>query len=1076
MRVFYYTACPTGKRADDPRGGFGVRAWTAGSTKAQLEGAIRLAGCDFPPGGHTHRLAFVRRDGLTALFRSVPAAVDEVNRTGAPFTHAVTDLPSDFDPLTAIRTWDSPDWQSSYPPDADTVLPDPPAVPQPGPLTDSGLVAFLADPKNREAARYALSAALAPNPPAKTFVYAPAEVVAWTVYAVLRAAPDGVGREFTFSTYEKNLLDFPTRLVGNWGDTRENDLPRSCYQAPNAAINIVTLRADVKFVSVYAELALQWLAQGTPDRVGTFLARAEGLGVTGGTSLGDLAILFHAPERLDPDIVTRLLAEARTAGEVVASSDATAAVLRWAADPTNPRADLLATLVRTAGPGPAREAIVSRLEQDVLAAAAEPTPARMLRALALLGQIDSPRERRFGQTAVEQLDPATVPWPNRKEVLTRIRDAFRAEAEAPSKRIEAWLGVDQAQLSELLGLGLPSAWTVHAVAGVARREPLKNATVVKWLTDRPDQIRAVARALEPTIDPVGPLASVFSTAPLRELFRVFEANGGAVPAPVVDRVLDDRKFARELLTHRAILQRLKADPGALQRVVREALDELSSAPLLAPEFVKEVGAGAVAECANGYGWDALRGGRIQQANCAFTALPHLGGADPLNGFDTRTLGTLPAEAQWYLVRMVLARGKGDAEALVSWAPVLAGPLLGRLLIEPSAPENLKFRALQAYFTSQGQTPSELNGTQVPVSVVLRGLEWLLTQPPSGPVQARAVLAAQTNDRVREQELGTALFQKASSAPALWDLADHYLGLWLNKHPQSPAEGITRWGLPILQTAGLKPNVCALIEAILSRPEPFTKDGPEEAFFKEVKSAAGREKGPGPLTEGTLTHITYLLARLKRPAKGEDMLDWLLGLLGLSGSPRLNAQQVNEVTSAVGRSLLEPGAGPQLAVWLDKILRKNPQLFAGRAALLHAVFQWLIEQNQHNRFLQNTSAVVACLEVCLELPTAQGRAASGAKKVAAPAAARNAQAAGGVSLDALFDWLCQGLYQQNREYAFFELFRWTNNWTAESRTRLTQGYDRAKDARPGQPAAAKWAATPEPEPAQKKKSWWQWLWD
>lgn len=1033
MRAFLYTSCPTGKRADDPRpsvGGYGVRAWTAGSSKVQLEPILRLCGCEFPPGGGTRRLAFVRQDGVPALLHSTPNAADEVGR-GVPFTHAVAELPADFDPLAAVRTWGSAAWRTTYPADADTTLADPPAVPTPGPLDDAGLAAALADPKVRETARYVLAAALAPTPPAKTYVYAPAEHVAWVVYAAARAAPPAVRRELTFSTYEKNLLYFPARVVGTYGDAREDDLPRACYQTGGAAINSGAGRTGARFDSTYATLAVGWLASGNAARVDAFLARAAALGVVDGGLLGDLAALDHEPNALDAAAVGRLLADQRTAAEVVRSEAATAAVVGWATDPAGPAGDLLPALLRAAHA--ARGSIVQRVEDAALAAAADPTPHRLTHVLARLRAADPAREKEFGRTAAARLTPATLAWPVRLAILPLLRD----------DPADAWLSADEPGLADLLNLKLPPAWEVRAVAAVAARAPVTSDAVVGWLTARPERLRDVARAVA---DPAERLAAAFARADARQLLDAFEADGGTVPEVVLRRVLAERRLARASLARRSVAAHLAATPAALTKVVEEAAADQQATEVLNPTLVAAVGRDELARCAADVGWEALKAGRVAAAKFAFERLlPELRGADALPAQVAKArVGEYGAEAQSYLIGYAL--GRKDTAQVAAWLPALSPPLLGHLLTTTSATDDLKLRAVEESASRVGRLPDGLTGTGVPVSLVVEALKRLQTRPGSEAL-AGELLGAQAAHVPREPELRSALLATARTDPRVWPLVDRLLGRWVNTNPDRAAEAL---GVTVAAEYGLTDTVAGLVRVVLNRPDPPAPGTPEYRLLEAVPKAHPRG---GKLAEEERTHVTYLLRRENPPTKGADMLSWLLGLLGGGdGAPSaaMNKHTAADLPRQLGAKLLN-NSGKGLAAALDGVLATRRQPFPGRAELLQAVLKWVAAEHSA-RFFADPEAVAACLAVCFG-------AAGGSGRPGNPDLMRQ-----------LAGWLCEHLYASGSEYAFFAVFRATGGWPADAVEKLADGYTRAAEAadRRSAQAAAK--------PTQAEQSWWKKLWN
>lgn len=1043
MNVFLYTSCPTGKRADDPRlGGFGVRAWTAGSTRPALEPVIRLCGAEFPAKHpdtkhpdtkhpDTKRLLFARRDSVLVLLRTVPGAADEVGRGGVPFTHAVADLPPDFDPLEAIRTWESPDWIAAYPADADTTLPGAPAVPGPGPLTDADLKAFLADAKNRELARYLLAAAVAPNPPQKAYLYAPSDVVARAVYAVLLAAPRQLRHDLTFSTYEKNLLDSPARIVATWGDTRENDLPRTCYQPTGAAINWNSGRVAAKFDAVYADLALDWLAAGAPDKIGQFHTRAAELKVTSGVALGDLAALLFAPERLDPDAVERLLASSATAAELVKTPAAVARVREWAVDGAPKGAELLIAVVRAA---PAlRTETCASLEKVALEAARAGQPERMVRALDLLKRIDAEREARFGTVAESELNAKALAWPVRAELLPRVAAAFRT---GKPRDLDDWLHAEQVQLADLLALipkGVPEAWAVRAVALVAAREPITSAKANEWLVADPKRLADVARQLPDGTDPGARLAEALKRADLKRTFDAFEEGGGTAPAVVVDRALADHKGVRQFLARRSLVQRLTSAPPTLARVAREAVED-QAAEIHGRAFADAVGA-PLADCVAGAAWQMLRDNKVPAARWAFEkALPALGQKDPLaERIETEPFARYEHDAQQYLLDYALAHGD-DAQVL-AWREDLKRPLFARALAHAPSLPTTKAALVGAYTRRFHEVPPELNDKRLPVTVVCEALSVLLGEKKEREV--RAVLTAQGGSGGHGDTLRKHLLQDAGRA-ALANLA---LDILVKAAPDTAAA----YGQPVAAAHGVTPAVRELVRLVLDRDTGPTRD---ECDF--LRSAATAQASAGPLDNETRSNITVELVRSTKTAKGTDMWDWLLRVLQLLGSGKTRERQRADAAEHLGRVLLDPKNWNSFEQLVDEVVKAKGKAFTSAAEVVYEVLGWVHDQQRAKELTNNIPAVVWCFELALGI--------RGGGKYSANEPTNKAVA-----------WLCYHLYAGKKEYAFFDVFRYTGQWPPAHVKLLETGYT----------AAAKKHADEANAPGgteEKKRSLWRRLWD
>src|SRR5262249_39941017 len=124
-------------------------------------------------------------------------------------------------------------------------------------------------------------AALLTNRGGRVFIAAPVEAVALCVYGLTRALPQALLEEFTFSTFEREPLGCPARLVGTcWDGAADQDLPAAGYEAPHAAYNTYSGRKSaLASEHPFVEFALNALGKGQPAPLDEFHATWQRLGV-----------------------------------------------------------------------------------------------------------------------------------------------------------------------------------------------------------------------------------------------------------------------------------------------------------------------------------------------------------------------------------------------------------------------------------------------------------------------------------------------------------------------------------------------------------------------------------------------------------------------------------------------------------------------------------------------------------------------------------------------------------------------------------------------------------------------------
>src|SRR5207247_1299670 len=86
---------------------------------------------------------------------------------------------------------------------------------------------------------------------------------------------------FTFSTYEREPVACPARLVGTcWDNGTDADLPAACYEAPHVAYNTYSGRKSaLPSPHPFVEFAVNALAKKQPAALDEFHATWQRLGV-----------------------------------------------------------------------------------------------------------------------------------------------------------------------------------------------------------------------------------------------------------------------------------------------------------------------------------------------------------------------------------------------------------------------------------------------------------------------------------------------------------------------------------------------------------------------------------------------------------------------------------------------------------------------------------------------------------------------------------------------------------------------------------------------------------------------------
>jgi len=259
-------------------------------------------------------------------------------------------LPSSFDALDAIQTWDSAFWNTSAVADAAAAVTQ---LPFGSMLNEAGLRDFLRVRRQRDLAETALAGLIENDLNEPVRLVAESETVAWIVYSAALALPSALRRRLTFATYTNDAEREPAILAGKWQRSNEPVQNHSGAAAP------------------YAHFTVQQLVEGRS--LSPFLRLCDECAVATSEQLQDLFALENAPARLEHECLLRLIDRAETLPRVQQSPPARQRFQDWlTAAMQDPNADVAGALLRVAkvlpsqrGWSPALIALAERIRAGV---------------------------------------------------------------------------------------------------------------------------------------------------------------------------------------------------------------------------------------------------------------------------------------------------------------------------------------------------------------------------------------------------------------------------------------------------------------------------------------------------------------------------------------------------------------------------------------------------------------------------------------------------------------------------------------------------------------------------------------
>lgn len=319
MKQFHFTYCQQGGSVNG-RGGWQMRAVSPGLDETSIKPYVRFIDYQKPEQASAtdapRRLALCtvqlpngKRERLLA--HSVFVGTEAGRMQDAFFSHAVLDLPDDFDGLDAIKRWGSGFWVEAdrpgpiHLPEMSTILP--------GTLSAESTSRFLSDPVTRGWVESCLQAVLliTERKPqsGQVFVVAPSAIIASMVHAIGLCLPPSLRPLLTFSTYERKPTDASNLLVGTVLSSGEADLPVKCYTGTNCALNTATGRSNLPAPGVYARQVMGLLATlDGPVNLCKFFEKIETITFKGTEDLDTLTrYLTSPPNALSRDDIMGIL-------------------------------------------------------------------------------------------------------------------------------------------------------------------------------------------------------------------------------------------------------------------------------------------------------------------------------------------------------------------------------------------------------------------------------------------------------------------------------------------------------------------------------------------------------------------------------------------------------------------------------------------------------------------------------------------------------------------------------------------------------------------------------------------------
>ncbi|HND52019.1 MAG TPA: hypothetical protein PLV92_06475, partial [Pirellulaceae bacterium] len=454
MKQLYYTSCVAG-RSVSGQGGFQIRAVSRGLTDDRCRALLghlsyRLPNGfdeDAPPADAPRRLALLNTNAGRVLVNSVHVGRDPTTgRAGNFFSHLLIDLPSDLDAGVAAALLHSNFWVA-----ADHVgpaeLPDLETLPASPTISPIKLSVFAKE--NADLIRFLFQGLLSVTEHQRLFVVAHPDDVAKAVLVVARMLPRDLRAALTFSTYEREPLSSPARIVGTyWRDARL-DLESVCYDGAGFGFNTLTRRSSqMSPPAPFAAFALKSLAEGRESELAKFYAACGSMKLDTPERLELAYRVVNDPKPLSNREFSQAQAIPELAQAISGREDTARNVVRWAIDDPQFRDTQFAAAVRQAQ-SPASfydeiaEQVVTRLKSGDIEGAKsvlEQLPPKISRDAA-----PAVYERIGGR-----LESAALPAKAQLFILPSLLRVKNVDARTRQR----WLDIPADHLADLLKLGI----------------------------------------------------------------------------------------------------------------------------------------------------------------------------------------------------------------------------------------------------------------------------------------------------------------------------------------------------------------------------------------------------------------------------------------------------------------------------------------------------------------------------------------------------------------------------------------------------------------------------------------------
>lgn len=281
MKQMYYTSCVEG-RSVSGRGGFQIRAASA-TLKSDFRRMLlphigyRLpAGFDEDtlPEQAPFRLALLNVGESRVLISSVHSGRDPTtNRSGNFFSHTITDLAPRVEAKHAASLFQADFWVSCDH-EGPTEIPELGELPASPSAAQFRLKEFAIE--HADTIKFILRGLLSLPNDQRLFIVAPPEVIAKAAMVVNDLLPPGMRSSLTFSTYEREPLSSPARIVGSYWRDPSLDLEPVCYNSAGLALNTLSGRySQTPEMSPFANFAVSCFEQGRVDDLNAFYDRSS---------------------------------------------------------------------------------------------------------------------------------------------------------------------------------------------------------------------------------------------------------------------------------------------------------------------------------------------------------------------------------------------------------------------------------------------------------------------------------------------------------------------------------------------------------------------------------------------------------------------------------------------------------------------------------------------------------------------------------------------------------------------------------------------------------------------------------